>query len=240
MGILRPLVNRAQSVSPEASIAPSDKRVTPANVMTASRPLLGVWAARTLLRGKKYAVGAAFIAGITDMEGYVARKVDQKWPESGRGRSNKGKMADPIADTIMLAEVATGALLGPRVSRLGKAAVIIAIGQEAYKAQQAIRLNNTYQALTGEALDVPITMKGKEAMAEKMLGVGLATLTNSFDNSLVRTVTGAAALGFSVAGALRGHSAHLDNMEAAYDMISAAQQDRAIEMLRTTATTPTV
>ncbi len=218
MGVLRPLVKTAQAVNPETDIAPSDKLATPATALTAVRPIIGGAVAYMLLKGKKPATAVAFVAGITDMEGWVARKISTKQPDSKLGISNKGKLLDPIADTIMLGEITAGILFAPRVSRLGKVAVTIVAIQEAVKAHDVVKANNEYRALTGMTLEIPVSDQGKEAMAEKMLAGGLATTTNDIEGVVSRTAVGLAALGFGIAGALRGRSAHKKNMQVAQEI----------------------
>lgn len=154
------------------------------------------------------------------MEGLVARGVDKWKPKSGRGTSTKGKLGDPIADTALLFELGTATIIAPKVSLLGKAAVAIVGIQEGVKAKQAIAKDRAHRALTGNPLDVPVTLQGKEAMAEKIVSSGLAVGTNEFRNPSIRLGLGVAAIGFAVAGAIRGHAAHRENMRAADEIMA--------------------
>jgi hypothetical protein len=223
MGVLRPLISQSQSVNKEAGHQPSDTWLTPANAMTASRPILGGIAARMLVRGTPGASLVAAGAAATDMEGLVARAIDKKLPNSGRGTSTKGKLGDPIADSMMLFELGAGALAGRKVSPLGKIAIAIVGMQEALKAKQALAKDREYRTLTGESLNVPISFKGKEAMAEKMVASGLAIATHEISNPTGELALGIGAIGFAVAGAVRGHSAHRENMQIANELITNAQ-----------------
>jgi phosphatidylglycerophosphate synthase len=220
MGVLRPLVKRSQSMNKNGELEPSDKWVTPANAMTASRPILGAIAAKKLVQGKPKAAVWAMVAAATDMEGIPARKIDEWKPEWHRGRSKKGKLGDPGADSSMLAELTIGTLFAPKVSLLGKLALVIVGAQETIKAVEAVSKDKEHRALTGEHLNVPITDDGKEAMIEKMGAAGLAILTNEFEHPVVRLGLGMTALGFAIAGAARGHAAHRENMRAADEIMA--------------------
>lgn len=103
-----------------------------------------------------------------------------------------------------------------------KVAMGIVLVQEGIKAKQASAKNSRYKDITGAMLDVPITMRGKEAMAEKLVGASLAAATHEINNPIARTGVSALAVYFAAAGALRGHKAHQDNMRIADSMITEA------------------
>lgn len=223
MGVLRPLVNIAQSKSTERVKATSEKIVTLPNAMTLARPLLGLYVGKRLLKGKPRTMPRMFVAGVTDMEGWGARLTDKIIPDSGRGATVIGESADPIADSLLLLEVGGAALLAPRVSMLGKLAVALILAQETRKAAWAITTDRKYRELTGNKLTITTTMNGKEAMAEKILAGGLATWTNDVEHPVAKLVLGVAALGFAVSGALRGHEEFQKYKVIADDMILQAQ-----------------
>lgn len=203
MGIFRPLIGSAQQVSGE-SVMPSDKLVTPANAMTASRPILAIKAAKMLLDGDRGVGSVVAIMAATDMEGSVARVIDKRWPDSGLGTSTKGAKADKYADAISLITVAGAAMLAPRVSIPGKLAVGTILAQEGYKTIWAGVRAAQYARETGELLEIPVNLEGKEAMSEKFVALESAVLTGDTDSPLLRISLGIAALSFAGIGAWRG------------------------------------
>jgi hypothetical protein len=206
MGVLRPLIKRAQAPAAEREPATSTKIITLATAMTLARPILGAfWVGKNLVKGNKRIMPRMFFTAMTDNEGLVARAWDKLFPTSGRGVTVGGERADPVADSLMLFEVAGAAMAAREVSLLGKAALLIVSLQEGVKAKWAIGANSQFNALTGEQLKIPVTDPGKEAMAEKMLAGGLAVWTNDVEHPVVRTALGIGAVAFAVSRARRGH-----------------------------------
>lgn len=208
MGVFYNFVNRAQR--PNASIEidhSNDRRVTPADLMTYSRVPLALLSARRLYKGKRGALGFAIAMAASDAEGNVARYIDKKFPDSGYGTTNHGKLMDPIADTASLLTLCGGALISPGLNRISKLAVGVVLGQEFVKAVWATSQNSKYKQATGEKLVLPVSPAGKEAMAEKFAAITLAVASNEIDGSRGQRILGAAALGFAVMGARRGESA---------------------------------
>lgn len=223
MGVLRPLINRAQTQPDNRTVALSNKIATLPNAMTAARPLLGLYVAKRLLQGKPRTMPSMLLAGATDMEGWGARFIDKTFPQSGRGATKIGEGGDPIADTLLLLEVGGAALAAPRVNILGKLAVSVILAQETQKALWAVNTAKTYHRYAGGKIPIKTTIDGKEAMAEKILAGGLATWTNDFEDPLIRVSLGAASLGFAIAGALRGHREFLKYQSTAEDIIARVQ-----------------
>lgn len=203
MGIFRPLIGSVQQSSGE-SIMPSDRFITPANAMTVSRPILAIKAAKMLIDGDKGVGPVVAIMAATDMEGSVARAIDNKWPASKMGTSTKGAKADKYADAMALVTVAGAAILAPRVSVPGKLAVGTILAQEGYKTIWAGVRAAQHARETGELLEIPVSLEGKEAMAEKFVALESAVLTGDTDNPFLRTSLGIAALAFAGVGSWRG------------------------------------
>jgi hypothetical protein len=209
MGVLRPFIG-AGPASVEG-VEPSDRLLTPATGLSASRPILSGVAASMLLKGQRPVTPVVMAMAATDMEGRVARFFDKHFPEAEIGSSKFGAEADQIADTLGILILSGAALAAPRISIAGKVAIGVALGQEGRKAAWALNAANTYKNSTrseenprGEKLVIPSLPEGKEAMAEKLVGVVFATAINDFDDPLIRRGLEVAALSFAGAGALRG------------------------------------
>ncbi len=211
MGLLTPLVNKAQSLNHRPEATPSDRLFTPANGMTAARPILAAEIGKKLIKGERFVTPWMIALSASDAEGNVARFIDKHWPESGLGSSNLGADADPVADTLAMLIVSGAALRAPRVSMAGKIAVAGILAQEGKKTQWAISSDREHRRLTttdenpkGQKLNVPVENAGKEATLEKLIAITAAVATNDTDNSVLRAGLGVSALGFAAAGSIRG------------------------------------
>lgn len=138
-----------------------DKLWTPANAMTAARPVLGGIAAYKFITGEKGVTPYILGAVISDGEGYVARFFDKYFPQLEIGSSDFGKKWDPIADTAAMLEIATGALISPEVNWQAKTGVGIVLGKEGRKTAWAVRNSLRYKEVTGEDLVLKPGIKGK-------------------------------------------------------------------------------
>ncbi len=224
MGVLARFIDKAPLASnPEAAAQLSANVLTPATALTATRPALAAKAARMLLRGERYVTPVVAAMAASDMEGVVARFVDKRWPEWGRGTTRFGVAADKYADVAGVLLVAGAALRAPNVSRSGKLAVAGIIGQESLKVAWAVSAGVQYKQAAGQNLDLPPSALGKEAMAEKFVGVCAAVATNDTDSDILRTAFGATALAFAGNGALRGESARRDYAEQLNAMMAGIQ-----------------
>lgn len=188
---------------------PSERILTPANAITAFRPVLGALAIKKLNSNEKgvfkFVAAAGFLDGI---DGWVARQIDQRRPDSGLGTSKYGASADTIADVGTVIPVGLATMSADRVPLLAKLGLGAVLTQEATKISWAARANSEYKQASGEdRLFIQPTKGGKEAMAEKFACLGLAVLANETDRPVVRGIIGAAALYFGVTGALRGNEA---------------------------------
>ncbi len=192
-----------------SEVAPSDRVITPANVMTLSRVPLAVECARRLRKGQKGALKFAIASAASDMEGIAARTIDRLFPESGYGTSVAGAEWDPRVDTAAALVIATGVLLAPRVSLLGKTSVSIVLGQEGLKTAWALKADMNYRSLTHavDHLSMQPTKGGKEAMAEKLTSLCGAVAINETDSPMLRTSLGVGATSLAISGALRGEEA---------------------------------
>ena len=202
MGLFRPIIGKGLTITPEG-IEPSDRMLTPANAMTAARPVLAIAAANRLLKGQRPVTPIVFFMGASDAEGNVARFISKIAPNSGLGVSTFGEEFDPVADTAAILFVGSACLRAPRMPVTAKLAVATALGHEGFKAAWALRTNHDYQRLSGERLKIKPTIEGKESMAEKLSAIGMAVLASDFDHPIVRQTLSAGALGFATVGSLR-------------------------------------
>lgn len=228
MGVFRPFIRGVKSLeeyrAKEAEQS-HDQPVTPADLMTYSRPLLAAKAGKMLLNGEVGVTPVALAMAASDLEGYPARLIDKLWPDSGYGTTAHGARNDTYADAAALLVVGAATLKAPRVTRSGKAAMAAILGQEGFKAAWALRRNREYQDLTGQRLELPSSLEGKEAMAEKLTGAVFAIATNDTDNTYVRAALSAGALYFAGVGSWRGERARRNYDETIEGMfISAAEK----------------
>lgn len=253
MGLFRPFIKGDQLTLKEyiehETHPELDKPFTPADALTVSRPILALKAAKMLLAGEKGATPVVAAMAATDMEGRVARFIDKKWPNSGWGCTAHGAPWDTYADTSALLIVGAATLLAPRVSKPAKAAMSMVLAQETSKAHWAFASNQEYMrhvklnrslaemllsmdlidempVLPGK-LELPTSVDGKEAMAEKLTAAVLAVATNDFDNQVVRTGLGVGALTFASIGTIRGERARGDYEPVVHKLIS--MQSQSIE-----------
>ena len=204
MGVLRRFITEPKPMDLESA---SDKIVTPATFFTALRPPLALKAAQMLLAGDRYVTPVVLTMAATDMEGSVARLTDKLFPKAGRGATRFGIAADKYADTAAILCVAGATLRAPRVATVAKAAVAVALGQEGTKIAWALNSGIKYKAATGENLDFPPSLIGKESMAEKFVAVAAAAATNDTDSRLARAGLCAVAASFAGSGVLHGEQA---------------------------------
>lgn len=228
MGIFASFVQKSQPKDAEAQVTPSDRLVTPANVMSAARPLLAMKAAEMLLHGKRGVLPLAVVIAATDGEGNMARFIDKKWPESGLGTSVKGAELDPIADTMAFLTIAGAALKAPRVSLLAKSAVATVLGQEGVKTAWAVTSAIKYQKQTGSSLHIPVDVAGKEATVEKFAALTAAVATSETDNVMLRTGLGALAIACAVSGALRSERVREQYQQQVEEMLVISAASNAV------------
>ena len=188
---------------------PSDRLLTPANIVTAARPILGSIATKKLIKGErgvfKYVMGVGVSDGI---DGWLSRAIDRRWPNSGMGTTKIGAPGDTVADVATVLPIGLGTLAAGRVPLSAKLGLGAVLAQESTKLNWARKANSDYKQAGGEGqLYIQPTKGGKEAMAEKFSCLGLAALASEFENPVVQGVIGAAALYFGVTGALRGNEA---------------------------------
>ncbi len=205
MGLFRPLVSKSMEIT-SGDQELSDRKLTVANGMTLSRPLIAGKAAHKLITGEKGVTPWVAVMAISDAEGTEARLGDKYFPGSWLGSSEIGAEWDPIADTAAIITVGSAGLIAPRMPVLGRAAIATALGHEGYKAAWAIGKNKEYKAIAGKSLKIAPTIEGKESMAEKFSAIILAVAASDFDNQYYRQTLSAAALGLAVTGSLRAES----------------------------------
>ncbi len=228
MSIYRRFISE-KTMTPEGAAAASSKLVTPANALTASRPVLAGHAARMLVRGERYVTPWIITAAATDMEGIVARAMDKYFPAMDRGTTKIGIAGDKHADVLAMLILSGAALRAPRVSAAGKLAVATVLGQEGVKIVWALSSGWRYRRETGMLLDVPPSVDGKEATAEKLTAVCAAAATNDTDSWTLRRGLDAVALGFAGVGTLRGEKARQDYVPIVEELLGAHAHDQAAE-----------
>ncbi|MDB5175648.1 MAG: hypothetical protein JWM81_506 [Candidatus Saccharibacteria bacterium] len=171
------LMDLPTTVTPE-QVQPIEHTFTPANIATGLRPILAAEVARRLIVGETGATKVMALVMISDKEGDLARGVDKLkegdpdapftkllnkiLPGPGWGVTEKGKVGDPVADSLAMAEISAGALKGPRVSFLGKLAVGIVLGAETVKTGWFARASKKHKEATGEQLVLPVSSAGKK------------------------------------------------------------------------------
>jgi len=208
MGIFRPLVGKAQTTNKTEVDHTNDRPFTPADALTVSRPIIALEVSRRLLSGQGRVFPLVAVMAATDAEGNLARFIDSRWPDSGWGSTEHGARRDTYADTAALLMVSAAALRAPRVTAGAKLAIGTVLGQEAIKTGWALHSNMLYGNMhDGERLELPVSLTGKEAMAEKFAAVALAVGTHDAQTTAMRAGLTIASLGFAGAGALRGEAA---------------------------------
>lgn len=235
MRAFKPVLDHIRSGKVRPDTVPSDRLITPATVMTLSRPVLAGKASLMLVRGERYVTPIVAAAAATDMEGNVARLIDKLFPNSGLGVSTKGAQLDPVADTAAVLEIASAALIGPGVSLAGKAAVTSVMGQEGFKSVWALMAASKYRKATisetipnGEMLAMPIEQIGAEAMAEKLWALVLAVATNDVDPGPLRTTLGLGALAFAAVGVTHGEQARSSYVDSLAEMMASIDRRETI------------
>ena len=181
--------------------------VTPANLLTLSRPLIGAEVGRRLLAGETDVTPLVLVMAATDAEGFIARLMDKHLPQLERGSTHNGQIWDPIADTVAFLEVSSAALKAPYVSKPAKLAVGIMLASEAVKATWATISNVKHRLKTGQQLDIRPGMLGKTATGFKFTAVALAVATNDLEPCQARRQLGIAAIGAALSGAVLGEKA---------------------------------
>lgn len=192
-------------MNPEPS--PDERFLTPATVMTLSRPLMAAKLSQNLIAGKGTVTHWMLAVGASDGEGYVARYMDKHHPEFRMGSTEIGKALDPIADTAAFLEISVAALKAPRVSKLGKIAVGIVLAGESVKTAWATWANIKHRRTTGEQLVIKPSRQGKIATAEKFAALTAAVATHDLKPGRKRTMLGILAVGTAIDGVIRGEKA---------------------------------
>src|SRR5690606_6753789 len=111
-------------------------------------------------------------------------------------------------------------LIAPNVSQSGKAAVGLVLAQEGYKTVWAAIRAAQYANKTGELLEIPTDIEGKEAMAEKFVAIEAAVMTSETDNPYIRLALGSTALGFAISGSWRGEKVRQRYDEITTDLLA--------------------
>jgi phosphatidylglycerophosphate synthase len=224
MGIYERIISKTNNQA-GYSATRSDHYITPANAMTLSRPVLAGIAANMLIAGETGVTPWVIAMGLSDAEGNVARAIDKYLPNSKRGSSTKGAKWDPIADSASLLTICAGGLFAPKIPLTGKLAIASVLGHEGIKAVWAARKNMVFLNATGQQLEIPPTLKGKESMAEKFTAVTLAVLSNDIDHEQTKQIIGLGSLGFALTGSIRGEAQRRIYAKKANDLIIEARKD---------------
>jgi phosphatidylglycerophosphate synthase len=196
------------SMAVEEITTPPEHLLTPANIMTLSRPILGYFASKKILENEPGVTPLVVAMSVSDAtDGFVARYVDTHHPDSGRGSTHIGKSIDPIADTIAMLEISIATLRAPGVSTLGKSAVGIVLAVEGFKTAWAMKENYRHFKKTREWLVISRNDDGQYATFSKLLAIGAAVSTNNLTPSRGRTTLGATAIGAAIFGVIFGEKA---------------------------------
>ncbi len=155
--------------------------MTPANLMTFSRALLGVALPRYMARGGKHAGALVALGALTDREGDVARWVDSKGYE-GWGSTSLGARIDPIADTVFGAGIAAGITVSPNASRTVKLASAINGIKVAKQSAWAIAADKKHREVTGEAYVAKVDKVGKRGTALMLASEGAAAVATKLSS----------------------------------------------------------
>ena len=181
--------------------------ITPANLLTAARPVMALEVAHRIATGRRHTTALMLATVATDAEGTVARLVEKAAPNSGYGLTELGAAIDPIADSMAFMEIAAGALVGRRVSLLGKLGVGLVVATEGVKAKWAVKANAKHKAETGERLVIKPSGLGKAATDFKFAALFSAVRTHELEPGTERTVWGIASLATAAVGTVLGEKA---------------------------------
>ncbi len=207
MGSLRQFISTDSAATHiEHEHEPSDRIITPATIMSASRVAMAFRIAYMLHADKRGVTLWGMALGASDMEGKVARFIDRRWPESGLGTSKFGAQADTYADGAAILILCPAVVTAPHISNRSKVTMGLIGAQEVKKVAWAKSANDQYLELTerklGEAktLYIEPTIDAKEQIARKATA-GLAALaTHDLRDPISRFALDATCAGFGQAG----------------------------------------
>jgi hypothetical protein len=219
----------------------NDRPVTVADLFSYSRIPLALLASKMLLEGKRPVTPVVVAMAVTDfLDGFSAREIDKRWPDSRLGGSAHGMPLDTYMDTAGVGIVLGATLRAPRVSFAGKLAAGSILGVETKKSIWAVKSKHEYDNAVKEhsgalamlhmddddfempdfsKFGIPASAEGKAAMAEKLFGTVIATATNDVDGFWKRRALDAGALAFAGLGSVRGEKARQEYEEIAGELI---------------------
>jgi len=235
----------------------NDRLVTVPDLFSYSRPVLAAIAGKRLIRGEKGATRYAAAAVATDMEGKAGLLLDSLVPTWRIGNSAHGVPLDIYMDALAMLGLGAAIMVAPRISLAGKAATASVLGAEGVKAGWGLISNKRYgdavkrheTALLGfhrnegdselpefsHRLELPPTIGGKSAMAEKMTSVVVAVATSEVDTFLARRALDGAALYFASVGCRRGEEARGNYRVQTNDLVDFHHEEaRVLEELMAT------
>ncbi|MBP6880665.1 hypothetical protein KBC31_03500 [Candidatus Saccharibacteria bacterium] len=197
---------------PNEGVELSDRIITPATMMTLARVVLGAalfWSMVQEEKPKKkwLSTGLATLAGLSDMEGKIARSIDKVAPESGLGASVFGKKVDPYADSLFCLGALAGTVFSKNVPIIGKMAASAVGAQEGSKAIWAVNAAFQYRKATEQNLEITGTVQGKDGMAQKMTALELAIMSSEIADPAIKNLAAIGALFFAVSGSYEGELA---------------------------------
>lgn len=207
MGVFRQFISTdSEATHIEHVVEPSDKIITPATIMSASRVVAAARIAYMLHTDKRGVTFWGMYLGASDMEGKVARWFDAHKPEWEIGSTVFGAKADTYCDGAAILILCPAIVAAPHVSNRSKA-IMGGIGaQEVQKLAWAKGANDQWQELTerklgkAQTLYIEPTVDAKEAIARKA-AAGLAALaTHDLRDPLSRYALDATCAGFGQAG----------------------------------------
>lgn len=205
--------------------------LTPATVISLSRPLAAEKVAHMVSNGERGTWPYLAYVPASDAEGKVARLIDKHFPGSGWGTTKAGTEIDWAMDSAAFMVMAQGVMRGPLVSRRAKAAVGLVLGSEMHKAAAILPISIAYKKASGERLKVPVDMVGKFATAAKFAALSLAVVTHELDPGKTRNEIGNLSLGLAAGGlVLNGLNVRRLSSEA-HEMLESARSAASFSSL---------
>ncbi len=210
---------------------PSDKLLTPANVITAARIPLVLKAAQMLIKGDRPV--SPLVAGLLVMDavdGTTARLFDKFFPDLKIGRSKIGEPEDQWVDLAVGTILSRAILKAPQVPAASKLAAAVVMGQEGYKTAWAVHKGVNHYLKTGEVPVVKTADIGREAMIEKGFSLATAVISGDVQQPVARQALGATSLFFATLGATHGEQARQDYAETMLAQLETFQAEQGMQV----------
>jgi hypothetical protein len=211
----------------------SDRLLTPANVMTASRLLFASIATLKLLKGEQGATPYVIEMGLADMDGQVARFFDKYFPKLRIGTTKIGETGDYVIDSASLLIVSGASIISSNIDNIGKIAVTTILAQEGIKVIWGMKSAYNYSNIvkskrnSNEKLRLPVIDKGKKATLLKFASLVCAVATNDTDNPALEKALGILSLGLAGVGIYHGEQARQEYDRQYKELLALLESDKA-------------